>query len=398
MKMAVWRSKLNGRERLQKALRHEPTDRVPVAPFTYYNAIYEMFDYKPHIATFFNPPDFDPIEKFVEYCDYFGFDVLHVLGSVWDVWVGNTLMDQTIARSDEKWDVTIDDQYKGDDELLRTLTIKTPGGELRHVESHIRTSKYLIVSATKEYLIKARKDFEILRQYAPAADRMDCQLISRARQATGDKGLVTANTHGTFNILGMFRKLEDVLVDPITDEGFYREMVEYFLPRLVQRAKKMVEAGADVIEVAGHWTGQVGPKIFQKYIFENENRLVKAIHAMGVPVIYHNCGDAARIMRYYNDLEIDCWGYLTPPPFADVDLDEALSVLRPTLTLRGNIDQIEFLMKATPQQVKEKVREVLTKVKPRGNWILSTTDFFFDGTPYENIKAFAEAGREYGKY
>jgi len=334
----------------------------------------------------------------VEYCDYFGFDVLHVLGSVWDVWVGNTLMDQTIARSDENWDVTIDDQYKGDDELLRTLTIKTPAGELRHVESHNRTSRYLIVSATTENLIKSRKDFEILRRYAPPADRMDCQLINRARTATGDKGLVTANTHGTFNILGLFRKLEDVLVDPIIDEGFYREMVEYFLPRLIQRAQKMVEAGADVIEVAGHWTGQVGPKIFQKYIFENENRLVKAIHGMGALVIYHNCGDAARIMRYYNDMDIDCWGYLTPPPFADVNLDEALQVLRPTLTLRGNIDQIDFLMNATPQQVKDKVREVLTKVKPRGNWILSTTDFFFDGTPYENIRAFAEAGQEFGWY
>jgi uroporphyrinogen-III decarboxylase len=389
---------MNGRERLLKALKHEPTDRVPVAPFTYYNAIYEMFDYKPSIATFFNPPDFDPVEKFVEYCDYFGFDVLHVLGSVWDVWVGNTMMDQTIVRSDENWDVKIDDQYQGEDELQRTVTIQTPGGELRHVETHSRTSKHLIVSAATENLIKTRKDFEILRRYAPAADHMDCQLIRRARAATGDKGLVTANTHGTFNILGMFRKLEDILVDPIMDEGLYWDMVEYFLPRLVKRAKKMVEAGADVIEVAGHWTGQVGPKIFYKYIFENENRLVKAIHELGALVIYHNCGDAARIMRSYNDLDIDCWGYLTPPPFADVDLDEALAVLRPTLTLRGNIDQIEFLMKATPEQVKEKVRELLLKVKPRGNWILSTTDFFFDGTPYENIRAFSDAGHEFGWY
>lgn len=389
---------MNGRERLFKTLRYEPTDRVPLAPFTYYNAVYEMFDYKPRIATFFNPPDFDPIEKFVEYCDYFGFDVLHVLGSVWDVWVGNTLMDQTISQSDENWEVTIVDQYKDDDELLRTVTIQTPAGQLRHVEKHDRTSKYLIVSATTEPLIKNRQDFEILRQYAPPADRMDCHLITRARKAVGEKGLVTANTHGAFNILGMFRSLEDILVDPILDEVFYREMVEYFLPRLIKRAKKMIESGADVIEVAGHWTGQVGPKNFQKYIFEYENRLVTAIHELGALVIYHNCGDAAKIMRFYNDLDIDCWGYLTPPPFADVVLDEALAVLRPSLTLRGNIDQVEFLMKASPEEVRAKVCEVLGKVMPRGNWILSTTDFFFDGTPYENIMAFAEAGRTYGVY
>jgi|GEM_PF-600095 len=389
---------MNARDRLLRVLRHEPVDRVPVAPFIYYNAIYEMFGYKPRMATYFNPPDFDPIEKFVEYCDYFGFDVLHVLGSVWDMWVGNTTYDQGFLSTNENWDVQVDDQYKGDDELLRTVKISTPGGNLQHIEKHSRTSEYLIVSGTQEYLIKTPHDFELLRRYAPAADCMDTSLISRARQATGDKGLVTANTHGTFNILGLFRKLEDVLTDPILDPVFYQEMVDYFSPRLVVRAKKMLEAGADVIEVAAHWTGQVGPRIFSKYIFENENRLVRAIHELGGLVIYHNCGDAARIMRYYNDLEIDCWGYLTPPPYADVVLEEALATLRPTLTLRGNIDQVNFLVTATPQQVRENVRQVLETVKPRGNWILSTTDFCFDGTPYSNIRALAEAGMEFGNF
>jgi uroporphyrinogen-III decarboxylase len=131
---------------------------------------------------------------------------------------------------------------------------------------------------------------------------------------------------------------------------------------------------------------------------EYERRVVKAIRGMGALVIFHNCGDAAKVMHLYNDLEINCWGYLTPPPFGDVDLDEALRVMRPDLALRGNIDQVEFLVKASPEDVRTKVQELLQKVKPRGNWILSTTDFFFDGTPYRNIEAFAEAGKEFGSY
>ena len=254
-----------------------------------------------------------------------------------------------------------------------------------------RSSTYLIVSAPQEYIIKIKSDFELFRKYAPAGDDMDCGLIRRARRAVGDRGLVDANTGGAFATLNAFRKLDELYQDPVVDEGFYREMMEYFLERTIRRDSKMVEAGADVIEVAGHWTGQVGPRTFQKYILEYENRLARAIHATGAKIIYHNCGDAARIMRFYNDLEIDCWGYLTPPPHADVILEDALQVLRPSLALRGNIDQVTFLMEATPQQVREKVRDLLEKVKPRGNWILSTTDFFFDGTPYENIRAFANA-------
>jgi uroporphyrinogen-III decarboxylase len=92
------------------------------------------------------------------------------------------------------------------------------------------------------------------------------------------------------------------------------------------------------------------------------------------------------------------WGYLTGPPFGDVNLDDALRIIRPSMTLRGNIDQVEFLRTATVGQIKERVRKLLEKVKPRGNWVLCTSDFPFDGLPYENMQAFADAGREYGRY
>jgi uroporphyrinogen-III decarboxylase len=74
-----------------------------------------------------------------------------------------------------------------------------------------------------------------------------------------------------------------------------------------------------------------------------------------------------------------------------------LRVIRPDMILRGNIDQVEFLVKATPAEIKARVKEVLDKVRPRGNFILSTTDFFFDGCPYENIMALPTQC-EYGVY
>ena len=388
---------MNGRERLLTTLSGHRADRVPVAPFLYCNNVHEMFRHRPEIETFWDPPDFDIVEKFVEYCDHFGFDVLHTLGSVWDFGM-NTFCDRSVVKSAENWDVIIADE-KAEDELHRTVTIRTPGGDLRFSENYRRTSTYLIVSAPEEHLIKTKADFELLRRYAPPGDDMDCSLIHRARQAVGDKGLVDTNTGGVFAYLAAFRKLDQAYVDPVEDEGFYREMMEYFVDRTIRRDRKMVEAGADVIEVAGHLVGSMaGPAFATRYVMEYESRLIDAIRQTGVPVIFHNCGDAAKVMHLYNDLTINCWGYLTPPPFGDVDLDEALRVMRPDMALRGNVDQVEFLRKATPSAITQRVQEVLAKVKPRGNWILSTTDFFFDGTPYENIAAFAEAGRQYGIY
>jgi uroporphyrinogen-III decarboxylase len=390
---------VNGRERLLKTLRGEPVDRVPIAPFLYYNNVYEMFDFKPDIETFFDPPDFDPIAKLVEYCDYFGFDVLHTLGSVWDFHTAyNSTHDRSFALAWDNWDVTIADTRRGD-QKHRSVTVRTPEGEISWAEEYKSTSTYLVVSAPVEYPIKRAEDFEVVRKYAPPPNNMDTRLIRRAKDVVGDKGLVTTCMHGAFNQLAQYRSLEDLMMDPMLDEGLYREMMDWSVETVLTRVEKIMEIGTDVIEIAANLAGSgVGPRFYTNYVLEYESRLIDAIHGLGALVIFHNCGDAAKIMHLYNEMGMDCWGYLTPPPFGDVDLAEALRVIRPDIALRGNIDQVEFMIQAAPEQVRERVREVLFKVKPRGNWILSTTDFFFDGTPYENIMAFAEAGHRYGGY
>lgn len=380
---------MTGRERLTVTFKGKKADRIPISPFIYYNNVYEMFKYKPDINKHLCPDDFDLAEKFVEYHDYFGFDPLYSLGLLWD---------QYIPESGQNWDVKITSE--GDqDKQKRTTIIKTPDGELKQVMNFDRSSTYLVVFAVREYLIKTKKDFEIFAKYVPPAKFIDSEQMTRARKAVGDKGLVNVATHGAFNTLNQFRKLEDMMMDPIEDEGFYREMMSFLLDWNMKHLLDVIKAGSDSIEIGGNLAGSgVGPKFFADYVMEYEKKLAGQIHDAGAFVVYHNCGDAQKIMHLYNDLDIDVWGYVTTAPFGDVVLDDALKTIRPDMALRGNIDQVEFMIKATPAQIKERIKELFDKVKSRGNWILCTSDFFFDGTSYDNIKAFTEAGLEYGKY
>ena len=380
---------MNGRQRLNNTFRGERADRIPISPFIYYNNIYEMFRHKPNIDSYLCPADFDLADKFVAYHDFFGFDVLLSLGLLWDSYV---------PPSTVNWDVSI--TREGDqDNQRRNTVVRTPAGELRQIMNFHRSSTYLIVLAVEKYMIETPHDFDIFSKYVPPARFIDCELMRRARKSVGDKGMVNVATHGAFNTLNQFRKLEDMLIDPFANEGFYRAMMEFLLGWNMEHLREVIGAGADSIEISANLaTSAVGPQYFQRYVAEYENRLAQQIHAAGAYVVYHNCGDAQKIMHLYNDLEIDVWGYLTGPPFGDVILDDALRILRPNMALRGNIDQVEFLRKAAPGEVKQRVRELVERVKPRGNWILSTTDFPFDEQPYENLHAFAEAGREYGRY
>jgi uroporphyrinogen-III decarboxylase len=100
----------------------------------------------------------------------------------------------------------------------------------------------------------------------------------------------------------------------------------------------------------------------------------------------------------YNQLGLDALETLTEKPFGDTDIDHAISVMDKTITVVGNIDQIEFLRTATPEEIREAVRRLLDKFKKRRKFILGTSDYISEGTSYENIKAFHDAGREFGEY
>lgn len=114
--------------------------------------------------------------------------------------------------------------------------------------------------------------------------------------------------------------------------------------------------------------------------------------------MYHNCGDGKSLMPLIDQMSMDIYESLTPPPFGDTVLSEALETIRPPKALLGNLDQIDFLVHATPDEVLRRTRDILEAAKKRGHFILATSDYISEGTPEENLYAFAQAALEFGSY
>lgn len=387
---------MTGRERLLKTFKGEKVDRVPVCPWIYKNLVYRYIDIPPEKQKWRENDDI--AEKAVEVSDYFGFDHLHRLGTPWHVY-------DEKSSNDRKWIVKVEFK-KVNGRNTEITIIETPEKKLRQVKEFDQTSRYTYIEAIREYYIKDKDDFNQFVKYQPPFKEAiypeikgEFENLDKAKKALGNKGVVVSCMHGAFNCLNMYRNLELVMMDPLKDLEFYKAMINYFSNRGFQIMKKMKKHGTDIVEIGANLaTSGVGEKFFRDYVLKYEKDLVGKIHSLGVFDIYHNCGDADKIMHLYNEMGISTWGYLTPPPYGDVDLDKALKVMNKGMVLIGNIDQVDFLVKATPKEIKERVRQVLEKVKQRGNFILSTTDWPFDNTPFENLKAFAEAGLEFGEY
>lgn len=373
---------MTGRERLIKVLKGKKVDRVPVAPFIFNNLIYEFYD----------ACNVDPIEKGIEVYQHFGFDIILRTCNV-----GDYLDESSCSSSNWKVEVQKEEQDK---EWTITTVIKTPEKQLVQRKRYHQATEYEVLEAVVEYYIKDEDDFEQFVKYQPEVPVYDCSIITRARALLGEQGLAAPWGQGAFNMVSFYRKLDDLVMDPYINPNFYKRMMEYFSNRMLEAIRQFIQAGADVICCGGNVGNakMAGPKFFKEFILPYEMKFAERVQAYGAFYLYHNCGYASALLDYYPQINMNIYESLTPVPYGDTKLEDAFDKFDKKITLCGNIDQIDFLRNATPEQIKKEVRRVLEKAKARGNFILATTDYFSEGTPYENIKAFADAGLEYGKY
>ena len=106
--------------------------------------------------------------------------------------------------------------------------------------------------------------------------------------------------------------------------------------------------------------------------------------------------DLAEAHRIYRD-QLHAYESLTPPPYGDTVLEEAVRTFGRQTTLLGGIDQLDLLRKGTPQEIESEVTRILDLVRGRCTFILGTTDYFNENTPQDKIRALAEAGRRHGR-
>jgi len=123
------------------------------------------------------------------------------------------------------------------------------------------------------------------------------------------------------------------------------KFIEYVNDYLIEYAKEMVSAGADVIVIADPTaTGEIlGKKNFDKFVMPMYERLLKAMKEVDTPVIIHICGDTKTIIDSLNTLEVNALSFdsLVSLGFAKSQINKKLMGNVSTLLLQdGPIDRI----------------------------------------------------------
>ncbi len=156
---------------------------------------------------------------------------------------------------------------------------------------------------------------------------------------------------------------------------------------LTEYCRLQVEAGADAIQIFDSWVGSLSLSDYREYAFEASKRLVRAVQAMGVPVIYFGV-ETAGLLEQMAATGADVMGLDWRQP-----LNEGWRAVGYTHAVQGNLDPITLF---APEEVLERrVKEVLIGAGGRPGHIFNLGHGIVPETPVENVQAVVRMVKEF---
>ncbi len=146
----------------------------------------------------------------------------------------------------------------------------------------------------------------------------------------------------------------------------------------------------------GYKTGTlISPQHLREYVFPWQKKLVDISHEHGLPFMLHSCGNLRTIM----DELIDDMGIDAKHSYEDqiMPVTEAKELYGDRIAVLGGID-VDFLCRATEEEVRTYVRRTIDACAPGGGWALGTGNSVANYIPLQNYVAMLDEGRKYGVY
>lgn len=168
------------------------------------------------------------------------------------------------------------------------------------------------------------------------------------------------------------------------------EMNRVMAGLLLQFSKVRVLWGADDM---GFRSGTlISPDDTREFFMPGHTLMARLAHEAGRPYLLHSCGRLDSIMEdLIGTTKID-----GKHSFEDTihDLGEEKRRYGSRIALLGGVD-VDFLCRATPERIGERVRDILDLCQPGGGFCLGTGNSVANYIPLDHYLAMLEAGRRY---
>jgi MtaA/CmuA family methyltransferase len=213
--------------------------------------------------------------------------------------------------------------------------------------------------------------------------RVVLEALALLRAQYGDEVAIVGKVMGPWTISYHLAGTQNFLLWALTEPDKVRRYLEVIKEVTVRFAKAQFQAGADVVVLADHATGDlVSPKTYEKFLLPVHQEMVQRI---GGPLILHICGNCGDRLRQFVEAGFDGYHFEW-----QVDAKEAERVVNGEMSLVGNINNATTLLRGTPEDVRRQVRYAIEA----GVNIIAPECAVPLQTPLRNLRAIVEAAAE----
>jgi uroporphyrinogen decarboxylase len=388
---------MTSRERVRLALNHEETDRIPIDLGGFQTGIHRVayHDLIDHLGLEEAPPILDPIQQLVVPSE----DVLRRFHC--DVrYLGANAPAGTDARSEQRGRIVRNERggrlwHDLTDEWGVVWSMPDDQGLYMDISHHP------LAEATIADLDRYPwPDGSDLSRFAGLRER------ALALRENTPYALSSAICGVTYEICWYMRGLERWFVDLIENPAFCEALLDRTSQFWVEwMAGFLGEVGdlLDVVMIGDDLAGQPGPlfspRLYRQIVRPRQQRVIDAIVAHSPAKIwYHTCGDCSQYIGDFVDMGIDALNpvQISAPGMDPARLKEQWG--REIVFWGGGIDSQHVLPFATPEAVRQAVRENVETFKPGGGYVFNNVHNIQAGVPPENIVAMYDAAYEFGFY
>ena len=162
-----------------------------------------------------------------------------------------------------------------------------------------------------------------------------------------------------------------------------RKMVEQLMPVTIASVNAQFRAGADIVVVADHATGNlISAAHYEELLLPYHKELAARIDG---PTILHVCGDCTDRLHHFSEAGFNGYHFEW-----QVDARNAVEIVDDRMVLVGNVNNPQTLLQGTPDDVYQQARYAIDA----GVDIIGPECAIPLSTPLENLKAIVAAAAE----
>jgi len=206
------------------------------------------------------------------------------------------------------------------------------------------------------------------------------------RERLGGEKLVEGWVEGPCAEGADLRGINTLMLDFFDDPEFVRRLFEFVLEMELRFAGAQIEAGADLIGIGDAAASLVGPRIYEKFVWPFEKRMVEGIQERGGRVRLHICGNTRAILEGMGRLGCEIVDLDYPSP-----VSEGREKMGPDQVLLGNIHPLEVLRNQSSQAVTSAIAACHAQAGKR--YIVGAGCEVPRDTPPENVLALRDYAR-----